>query len=249
MSLICFEATALSTKHYFTVFIGPFNASMTEFTYDISPKEYSVQSTVKTNGLFDSIYPFEASYFTTGRITDNDLDTKSYKYSSKSRFNKRSKELVYNEQGEPVYSLSSKNGKTKKREIIPTPDNKDTTDLQTVIAAVSKLYSEMNFCASRMKIFDGKRRFDVVFQDEGLEEIEPNEHSTFSGIAAKCSMYIDKLDTAEDDLLWQLTSDKPVYFWILKDEQTNAPFIARIKINNTPLGTLNAYTTKIEAKK
>ena len=61
-------------------------------------------------------------------------------------------------------------------------------------------------------------------------------------------MYIDKLEETGDDLLWQLTSDKPVYFWILKDEKTNKPFIARILIEDTPLGQLNVYTTSINVK-
>lgn len=55
------------------------------------------------------------------------------------------------------------------------------------------------------------------FRDEGKEEIKANEYSAFAGRAAKCSMYIDKLGAEGDDLLWQLSSDRPIYFWILKD--------------------------------
>ena len=62
-------------------------------------------------------------------------------------------------------------------------------------------------------------------------------------------MYIDKLGDDGDDLLWQLSSERPVYFWILRDSTTAAPFIARIKIKETPLGEMNVYTTKIEVKK
>ena len=47
----------------------------------------------------------------------------------------------------------------------------------------------------------------------------------------------------------QLSSDRPIYFWILKDAASGAPFIARVKINETPLGEMNVYTTKIEVKK
>ena len=62
-------------------------------------------------------------------------------------------------------------------------------------------------------------------------------------------MYIDILGAEGDDLLWQLSSDRPIYFWILKDAASGAPFIARVKINETPLGEMNVYTTKIEVKK
>ena len=59
-------------------------------------------------------------------------------------------------------------------------------------------------------------------------------------------MYIDKLASQGDDLLWELTSERPIYFWIL--EQQNKPFIARINIKETPLGELNVYTTNVNIK-
>ena len=97
-----------------------------------------------------------------------------------------------------------------------------------------------------MQVFDGKRRYDVIFKDEGKEEIFANEYSSYSGYATKCSMYIDKLASQGDDLLWELTSERPIYFWIL--EQQNKPFIARINIKETPLGELNVYTTNVNIK-
>lgn len=105
---LCREAGAFSVTHDFTVFIGPFNASQTSFTYALSPDSYAVASKVKTFGLFDTLYPFEARYATTGHIKNGKLETTSYKYQSQSRFTKRKKELVYNEQGVPVYRISSK---------------------------------------------------------------------------------------------------------------------------------------------
>lgn len=243
------NAAALNVKHDFTAFIGPFNASTAEFEYVIHAKDYAVNSKVRTNGTFDVLYPFQAEYATSGRIKKDLLETATYRYKSKTRFSKRSKEMIYNANGQPIYSISSKNGKEKKKTIEISADNSNTTNLQTVLAALAKHYGEVHFCASKVQVFDGKKRYDVIFEDEGTENIEANEYSKFSGPAAKCSMYIDKLGAEGDDMLWQLTSDRPIYFWILRDEETNAPFIARVKINETPLGKMDVYTTKIEVTK
>lgn len=118
---LCREAGAFSVTHDFTVFIGPFNASQTSFTYALSPDSYAVASKVKTFGLFDTLYPFEARYATTGHIKNGKLETTSYKYQSQSRFTKRKKELIYNEQGVPVYRISSKNDKEKRLKSHPIP--------------------------------------------------------------------------------------------------------------------------------
>lgn len=242
------SAQAFTVDHDFTVILGVFNASDTKFSYSLSPKNYAVNSTVKTAGLFDSLYPFEAVYSTTGKIKKNEMETSSYKYRSKSRFSKRSKELVYDKNGKPLYRISSRNDKSKKVKIEENPNNADTTDLQTVLAKLAKQYNELRFCDSRMEVFDGKRRFDVIFKDEGIEDLSSNEYSEIHGKAAKCSMYIDKLNSKEDDLLWELTSERPIYFWLMEDPDKKVPFIARISITETPLGKLDAYAKKITVK-
>lgn len=126
-------AQAFSVRHDFSVQIGPFDASRTNFEYALTPTEYRVESTVKTNGLFDTLYPFRADYATTGKINGDNMETRSYKYKSQSRFTSRSRELVYDRNGKPLYRLSAKNGKEKKVDILPDAKNKDTTDLQTVL--------------------------------------------------------------------------------------------------------------------
>ncbi len=242
LSKPCF---AFNATHDFTVFLGPFNASKTSFNYALDDENYAVSSKVRTAGFFDTLYPFEANYATTGKIVADKLETTSYKYQSQSRFTNRKKELIYNEDGQPIYRISSKNGKEKKVDITPSPKNDETTDLQTVFAELARQYNKVKFCDSRMEVFDGKRRFDVIFKDEGQEELIPNEYMPFQGTASKCSMYIDKLDSSGDDLLWQITSDRPIYFWILTDKETNIPFIAQIHIDETPLGKLDVYTSNI----
>lgn len=240
------QAQAVSVKHDFTVILGPFNASRTSFTYNLAPESYQIESTVRTAGVFDNLYPFRADYMTSGSINNGKLQTRRYYYRSKSRFNRRSKELVYDDNGIPVYRISTKNDKEKKVAIEPSSEHNGTTDLQTVFAELSKQYNEVKFCDSRMQVFDGKRRFDVIFKDEGQEELTANQYSQLSGQASKCSMYIDKLNSKDDDLLWELTSERPIYFWIL--EQQGRPYIARIMIENTPLGRLDVYTTQITIK-
>lgn len=108
-------AQAFSVRHDFSVQIGPFDASRTNFEYALTPTEYRVESTVKTNGLFDTLYPFRADYATTGKINGDNMETRSYKYKSQSRFTSRSRELVYDRNGKPLYRLSAKTAKRKSR--------------------------------------------------------------------------------------------------------------------------------------
>lgn len=247
--LFCRPSFAAGIKHDLIVHIGPFDASRTSFEYNHSPKNYLAKSEVLTFGVFDFLYPFKAEYLTSGKVLNNrNLQTEIYKYKSKTRTTRRSKEMIYNEKGLPIYRISSKNDKNKKVDIQQDPKNEGTTDLQTVFAQMAMQYNQLRFCDSRQEVFDGKRRFDVIFKDEGNEIITANEFSPFSGQAHKCSMYIDKLGSDGDDMLWQITSDRPIYFWILEDEKSKLPFIAKVDIESTPLGRLQVFTHKITVK-
>lgn len=246
--LTTFSAEAFSVKHDFFVTVGPFDASKTEFTYSLLPGSYFVNSQVSTNGFFNTVYPFKALYSTSGIIKNNQMITSDYNYTSQSRFNSRGKQVFYSSQGIPLYQISSKNGKAKKKEFAPSPTPADTFDLQTVLAKLARQYNQLGFCDSHLAVYDGKRRFDVVFKDLGTDTLLPNEHSFYSGSAAKCSMYITKLLSEDDDSLWEFSANKPVYFWIARDSKSNYPFIARVLIEDTPLGELNAYTEAINVK-
>ena len=242
-------AASLSVKHHFEVSIGLFDASSADFEYRLDQENYAVYSYIYTRGMFDTLYPFAARYATTGKFSGGKMLTQTYSYNSKSRFSQRTKEVIYSSKGIPLQIISSKNGREKVKKVKTTADTTGTTDLQTVVAAVVRRYNTAKTCDAVFKVFDGKSRFDVIFKDLGPDEIPAAENSPYHGTAAKCSMYIDKLKEEGDDLLWKMTSESPVYFWIMEDNAARAPFIARIKVENTPLGEMNVYTTKIEVKK
>lgn len=235
---------AFSIKHDFFVTVGVFDASKTEFTYTLNKDSYKVASKIMTNGFFNVVFPFEANYKTSGKLSGSQMTTVDYNYEAKSKFNTRTKKVYY-ENGIPIYQVATKNGKEKRKEFTPSPTPADTFDLQTVIAKIAKQYNEVSFCDSTLKVYDGRRRFDVTFKDEGSENLTADEHSFYSGKASKCSMHIQKVLSEDDDELWEFSSNKSVYFWIAKDEKTKHPFIAKVFIKDTPLGELTAHTTKI----
>lgn len=242
-------ARAISLKHHFSTTVGIFDAARADFEYDLSGGNYSVKSNIYTNGLFDTLYPFKAHYATTGLVKKHSMQTQTYSYQSQSRFSKRTKNVIYDNKGIPQKIVSTKNGKEKIKSIKNYSNIDDTTDLQTVVAKIAKQYTEQHHCNATMKVFDGKRRFNVIFKDLGQENIEQNQNSPYYGKAVKCSMYIDRLKEEGDDMLWKMTSDSPVYFWIMQDEKTQAPFIAKVYVEDTPLGEMIVYTTKTEVKK
>jgi len=236
---------AFEVTHDFLVHIGIFDAAKVNFSYQMNLHDYGIHSQVETNGFFNTLYPFAAQYDTSGIISKDNLITRDYQYLSRSRSKTRSKQVIFDDKGVPLSQVVISNNKKKTKTFKPSPTPADTFDLQTIMMKIAYQYNKLGFCASNMAVYDGKRRFDVEVSDLGDDVLPKIELSPFAGKAALCSMHIKKVLNEEDDALWNFAANKPIDFWIMVDEKTGRPFIAKVRIKETPLGELNAYATNV----
>lgn len=237
-----------SVEHYLTVSIGFFDTARIHLAYNLTPDKYKFSSSVKTAGTFGKLYLFEALYISDGFFKKEQTVTRNYNYETKSNSHIYTKQLVFDENGVLDYRLSSKDGIPKRVEIRLPDTPFDANDLQTVFAMLTRQIITNKFCAMEKIVFNGKKNYKVIIKDEGKEVLNDPKIS-YSGNSLKCSMHIINLDKDKDnDLLWNTTANRPIFFWILEDEKTNLPFLAKIEINSTPLGKLKAYTTEVLLK-
>lgn len=63
-------------------------------------------------------------------------------------------------------------------------------------------------CEATVPVFDGRRRYDLVFSDLGLDELRPSRQSGFAGEARRCRMNLEPVagafrdDDDDDDDFW-----------------------------------------------
>ena len=63
-------------------------------------------------------------------------------------------------------------------------------------------------CEAIVPVFDGRRRYDLVFSDLGLDDLQPSRRSGFAGEARRCRMKLEpvagafKDDDDDDDDFW-----------------------------------------------
>ena len=239
---------AAGIEHNLNVRIGLFDAARVNMKYKLDKNNYQFTSQVATAGIFGKLYFFDATYSSSGLIKDNKIITQDYSYKTKSSSHDRTKQLVF-ENGILDHRLSSLDGTPKRVEITLPETPFDASDMQSIFALLASQVTQNKFCDKEKTIFDGKKLYQVIIKDEGKEYFQ-DEEVPYSGMSLKCSIYIHNLDEeADNDLLLSTTSERPVYFWILEDKQTKMPFLGKIEIASTPLGTLKAYTTAISAEK
>ena len=98
-------------------------------------------------------------------------------------------------------------------------------------------------CDLEQYSFNGKKYAKSMVKTLKKEKIKTDY---FAGKALKCQYKQEILEDTDAGFL--LNQDEPIYFWVLKDEKTKAWFVAKILIENTPFGKLQAVTTNIEVK-
>lgn len=98
------------------------------------------------------------------------------------------------------------------------------------------------------EVYDGKKHYKVIVRDEGTE----NRYFDLlkrTGNSYKCSIYIENLKNNNDNILWDVSAEKPIYLWIGADVGTKLPFVLEIRIDSTPLGALKVTPRTVETGK
>lgn len=228
--------------------IGMFDAAEVQLNYMEEKGRFDIQATVKTANLFDTLYPFSGKYQSVGWIMKNKgLVPEQYRMSNKTRSHKRRKTIFYDLKGRAYMSVSAKDDNEKTREIKNVPLTANAADLQTVFAELIRTFGKTRSCALVREVYDGKKHYKVIIKDVGVE------NRLFEGLnktenAHHCSIYIENLKNNNDNILWDVSADKPINVWIGYDIKAKMPYLLEIKIDSTPLGELKVSPKTLEFK-
>lgn len=217
------------------------------FSYVVTDKAYVMAAIISTSGMFAKVYPFDGMYNALGRIKSTTLIPVKYTNSTKSRFNTRKKEYIYDDNGYMTRRTAEKNEKLKEFEIDPE-ESKSSTNLPTAFTNLLLQLKDTGTCASTYDVFNGKRHFKVIFKDHGYDNLVDKDNPFVDGLSIKCSMYIESAEVDNDNLLFNASTGKPVSFWIKKDVDSGLPYIVRIETRYSKFGKIVAYPEEIKIK-
>lgn len=234
------------------VSIGVFDAATIVLDYKATPAEYQISAEVKTANFFDTLYPFVGCYSSKGNILKNKGESQgvlpeTYQTYTKSRNHVRTKTIRYDDKGYAYQRISTKDDKKNVVPIKDVPQTADAADLQTIFAELIGNFNQTRSCELVREVYDGKKHYRVIAQDEGTENryfnlLKRTENSY------KCSFYIENLKDNNDNILWDVSAETPIYFWIGVEQKSKFPYVLEIRIDSTPLGALKVIPTSLKIK-
>ncbi len=229
---------------YYKVYVGGFHVGDLNFDIGLRPRKFDVEANIKSTGMIGRMFPWSMKAYSNGAFAG---DGRVSPIAAGQSNNWRGKERYID--------LSFEKGVARVKRIRPTPDADDrdrvpenlragALDLTSAIMTIIARMDSQAECAAQVPVFDGRRRFDLVVEPDGVDSLKPNRYSPFGGATTNCIVWLDKKAgfKRRDSSGWN-DSDRKARVWLGRAFGDAPPVPIRLTFD-TPFGALIAHLNK-----
>jgi hypothetical protein len=177
-------ARAETLELKYEIYGGGFHLLSFEVAIDETAESYRIDSAFRTRGLLDVVVGFLLRSATAGRVDGAELLPAQYAANSKFRGRIRNTRIDYAPDGRVAAEISPSD-KDKRTKVEPH-QMLGTVDALTATLRASRHVALIGNCTQMVPVFDGRRRYDLFFEDHGVQELKRSSYSAFSGPARAC---------------------------------------------------------------
>jgi len=174
----------------YELYVGGINAATAQLDLILASNRYDIRLFAETKGLLGKIVPWAGTFDTKGQekgvgflpslhssraLTKNKDEVKTYKYGSSGAF------LNYSQ---------VENGKDRTPKKLDPALTQNTIDALTATLSLMQNVAARGECTGESEVFDGKRRFKMIFRDEGEDTLTANKYNIYAGPARRCSLEV-----------------------------------------------------------
>lgn len=175
----------------YDVYAGGFKALNASLVMALDDQAYDLSLEARTEGFIGDLFPWKASYTTSGHAEKGALMPSIHTERSTWRNTVKVTEMSYGPQGKVLKATVHEGDKTTVKRDIDESLTKDTMDLLTGTLTMLQTVKNSEKCQGKFPVFDGKRRFNIVLKDEGKETLSPTKYSKFEGEARRCTVKVE----------------------------------------------------------
>jgi hypothetical protein len=212
-------ASAASVDLEYDAFVLGFPAVTFDFRLDQSEAVYHVEGTIHTNGVADLVVSYRLQTHTDGRVVAGSLQPIEQANQSKRNGVERLVRLDYD--GGAVRAHVT----PPFEKMLPPEQTAGTLDPASATLAAGRALAATGRCDQRIKVFDGRRRYDLVLTDEGEGRLERGL-GLYTGPAHRCRLDMIKVDEAQRDE--SETKSEPAVVWFASLDPLLPPLPVRI---------------------
>jgi hypothetical protein len=166
---------------------GPLQILALRNTSRLQGGRYEARSEMRTVGMIGMLFPWTAGSSTNGRGQGAALLPELHRAEGAFRGVTRSVAIEYGGDGAVSVQVAP-SAESDERDPVPPELQQGTIDPLTAgLAAVA------SGCAGTLRVFDGRRRYDMALSDQGEAEVPESSHTIYQGRARRCRATITPL--------------------------------------------------------
>jgi hypothetical protein len=180
-------AVALDYK----IYIGGLEALAATVTIGTDAAHYDVEIKAVTAGAIGRMMPWTINIGSKGNIAGDVLQPVEHAQHNNFQGKERSVVLRYDGHGGFIERKVFPDAQEDQRDEVPPDQTRGTLDIVSGVLAGLRAVDRTGSCNSRVPVFDGRRRFDLVYGDDGHETLESSGVAIYSGDALKCAVKVE----------------------------------------------------------
>ena len=175
----------------YRIYIGGLEALNATATIGSDARRYDIEIKAVTAGAIGKMLPWTVHIGSKGNVTGDVLQPIEHAQVNNFQGKDRSVTLNYDGQGGFIDRKVMPDAQEDQRDEVPPDLTRNTLDIVSGVLAGLRAVDRTGSCASRAPVFDGRRRFDLVFSDDGHETLDASGVAIFSGDALKCAVKVE----------------------------------------------------------
>lgn len=219
---------------------GPLQVLALRTTARFDGDRYQATTDVRTVGVVALLFPWSAASDSRGVRDDGTMRPLRFRTAGEYRGTHRLAEINYDKDAGPRVHIDPP-AENDDRDAVPAALQQATIDpLTASLAAVS------SGCRGTLRVFDGRRRYDLVLSDLGETATPPSRHTRYAGRARHCRALIQPLAG-----FWRSEprhDERPtqVDYWIASPRPDVIAVPVYLELS-APRGTLAVHLSAVEA--
>ncbi len=175
----------------YKIYIGGLEALAANLTIAADPARYDVEIKATTAGAIGRIFPWVIHIASKGNVAGDHLQPVEHIQRTNFQGKDRSTTLVYDGHGGFLDRKVVPDPGEDQRDPVPPEQTRDTLDIVSGVLAGLRNVDRTGSCAGRVPVFDGRRRFDLIYSDDGHKMLEPSDVAPYGGDTLKCVVKVE----------------------------------------------------------
>ena len=176
----------------YLVYIGGLRAINISFNSSLRKGYYSGKLKLNTYGLIGKLFKWSSSAFSYGEIKQSIVFPQRAGRDSIWRNKKRRVRLNFQKNGGPIVRLVPE-PRNSKRKLSPSLRLEGTRDLVGAMVSYLRFTGDSGSCVKSEPIFDGKRRYNLVFENQVKVGLMRDQYSPYHGPSLRCQFKLEKI--------------------------------------------------------